>query len=476
MALQSSVEKPSIVLTDYSTMKPVRFVKQEEPENLCEDLMDNTSELSTVEEIRCYFCYESVPPSVASCSADKDFRSKIEFVLTVWLGMLPSDPLTCCSDCRLQFDAFHRFKTTCLTTLSHLSALAIFPARGRCNPPVAAEKQEEKIENPIEGPEALEDSRNSFEAENSQNQRKVLTPAAENQTVSVELVKCEFNNESSQLESSATDFVNCESNNESSQMECSTEPEQYTCNKCGIVCRLEHNFRSHQERCNSQSLFECHMCEKTFTTSQMLKYHLNIHNGDRPFRCRKVDCDWSFHAPSNRLQHERICGKQQAYECNICGRMCITSSNLEKHKASCRGSEGWPCEICSKIFPTKTRLEYHMRIHTGEKPNSCRKGCGASFRTPSNQYEHEKSCGKSAQLVCQLCGVQRKTKKTLQKHMETHGPPKYRCNVCDRMMMTKITWHKHLLMHKMERKNSATAGKSSDGEGKFNSDSSNNAQ
>ena len=50
------------------------------------------------------------------------------------------------------------------------------------------------------------------------------------------------------------------------------------------------------------------------------------------------------------------------------------------------------CSVCGKFFSRKGDLAVHQKVHTGERPYDCRKGCQMSFKTSSNRARHERSC------------------------------------------------------------------------------------
>jgi len=53
------------------------------------------------------------------------------------------------------------------------------------------------------------------------------------------------------------------------------------------------------------------------------------------------------------------------------------------------------CTECGKVFTRKGDLLTHFKVHTGERPYHCRKGCQMSFKTSSNRARHERSCNKA---------------------------------------------------------------------------------
>ena len=48
------------------------------------------------------------------------------------------------------------------------------------------------------------------------------------------------------------------------------------------------------------------------------------------------------------------------------------------------------CNICGKVSGNVHDLQKHMRIHTGERPFSCRT-CGKGFKDQSTRARHERT-------------------------------------------------------------------------------------
>lgn len=77
------------------------------------------------------------------------------------------------------------------------------------------------------------------------------------------------------------------------------------------------------------------------------------------------------------------------YCCHICGVGFPMPSEVESHLETHSGSvqrKAKQCRFCGKLLAHGGRLR-HERIHTGEKPYSCRI-CHKSFNDPSNMKRH----------------------------------------------------------------------------------------
>ena len=100
-------------------------------------------------------------------------------------------------------------------------------------------------------------------------------------------------------------------------------------------------------------------CKKTFKAKQHLSNHVRSHN-------------------------------QERYSCNMCFKSYARNPDLINHKKVVHfGQDLFTCsfEGCNKFFISGFNLKVHMRIHSGEKPYSC-KFCTLKFRSIGNRNDH----------------------------------------------------------------------------------------
>jgi len=102
------------------------------------------------------------------------------------------------------------------------------------------------------------------------------------------------------------------------------------------------------ERKSYKSLLFCIMCDKKFSTEEMLKRHMKSHAG---------------------------------VTCHLCTQLFKDRLSLAKHQVEVHSSErSFACSQCDKTFKEIRTLRLHLKIHNSEYPEQCGV-CNKVFRT-----------------------------------------------------------------------------------------------
>lgn len=250
---------------------------------------------------------------------------------------------------------------------------------------------------------------------------------------------------------------------------------------------------------DSAPYFPCHVCGKTFTTSESLEDHQRCHLGEKPYEC--AQCGQCFFQAGQLQQHERkhtsefqcrVCGrgflslfalrkhkhtsgKKRRFRCTKCPLYFTSSAPLAEHMLS-HSEESFPCDICNRVFPSKSSRAEHRKIHlpkssaTGlpdqpavkadNKPstltaaNEFKYRCGVCcvrFRNPEELSEHGCLAGIERQYSCLDCDKHFLHSSHLKKHLSTHKQPapqsKYSCNQCNNSFSSPRDFLNHLRNH-----------------------------
>lgn len=205
---------------------------------------------------------------------------------------------------------------------------------------------------------------------------------------------------------------------------------------------------------SGQKVFRCKKCDKEFSFSSRLKRHLLVHTGARPF------------------------------ECHVCSRRFTQAVDLKRHMLRHSGQKPHVCQFCGKQYTRGDRLKVHLLQHTHEdnteKPYNCSR-CGASFfeaeqlrlhvcelQDGSRQVvvqpgdpsdvagfgddasERPERTGKS--YTCDECHATFTKYTSLKSHLLKHtGEKKYRCEHCHKTFFSSSSLKIHVRVHTGDR-------------------------
>ncbi|KAM4736178.1 zinc finger protein 1035 isoform 1-T2 [Anableps anableps] len=249
---------------------------------------------------------------------------------------------------------------------------------------------------------------------------------------------------------------------------------------------------------DSAPYFPCHVCGKTFPTSESLEDHQLCHLGKKPHEC--AECGKCFFQASQLQQHQRM--HKSEFQCQTCGRGFVTLFALRNHKhshgksrpfrcskchlgfarptqlaehMSTHREESFPCDICNKIFQCKSSRAEHRKTHSMLSegvPTSVSKGeleqpksaygyttefryrcgiCNERFRDPEELSEHGCLEAIERPYACTECNKHFLHASHLKKHRNTHqqswSDREYLCNQCNSNFSSPQHFLSHLKTH-----------------------------
>ncbi|XP_036412858.1 zinc finger protein 850-like [Colossoma macropomum] len=226
--------------------------------------------------------------------------------------------------------------------------------------------------------------------------------------------------------------------------------------------------------------FLCPACGKQLSSSESLKRHMRVHNGEKrggaltakgnpevrqgaqskERRHKCPDCGKAFPFPSMIKYHQRIHTGEKPHSCSHCGMSFRQKGHLQRHEAIHTGGSTsqqkppFPCPTCGKQLSCSETLKRHMRIHTGEKPprpHACTV-CDKGFPTRSVLKVHMKTHSGEKPFHCDVCGNSFTTKGNLKVHQNIHtGARPYQCSFCDKRFNHQTHCRRHEHSHTDER-------------------------
>ena len=216
--------------------------------------------------------------------------------------------------------------------------------------------------------------------------------------------------------------------------------------------------------------YECTTCGKTYAVNKYLRAHIMTHTGEKPYKCEKCGktftwsgpsklhtknckgipvptnicdfCDQQFANDSELVVHKDTHTGDKPYLCTICGSSYAKRKYMRFHKKYYHSLvPQCVCDVCGKMCRTSSQLKLHKMTHEPDtnKTHPCRcEICGSFFKTKSTLSVHRKSVHdkehlKLETLTCELCNKQYHGEKQLRTHMRTthRTPHPNRCTVCN---------------------------------------------
>ncbi|KAM3967485.1 LOW QUALITY PROTEIN: uncharacterized protein ACR2FA_010062 [Aphomia sociella] len=225
-------------------------------------------------------------------------------------------------------------------------------------------------------------------------------------------------------------------------------PNVLCCDKCPRITKTIEALNKHKMRHvpKSERKFYCNSCDKVFNTKDGLKSHQKSHI---PIEERKIYhcdvCDLKFTTRSSAASHKRVVhDKIKSYVCDLCGYACGTSGELRQHRAIHSDDKPFVCGKCYKPFKTHSNLKTHMDTHeeTSYTCDVCNRVLNSRRTLRKHLLVHEEKC----RHVCSYCHKAFKRRQTLKVHLYTHtGDKPLSCKWCNERFAYASTLRSHRL-------------------------------
>ncbi|XP_028819586.1 zinc finger protein 576.2 [Denticeps clupeoides] len=152
---------------------------------------------------------------------------------------------------------------------------------------------------------------------------------------------------------------------------------------CNSKAKERHMRKSHREEYKQQlqqtdTLFTCYVCDRTFPSSEELTQHQASHSTeDKPFRC--PHCKGSFRTFSELTDHRRNLCAERHCVCKDCGILFRGPAKLRTHRLAHHSqpvdeqaeaddeTKTYRCAKCQRGFQTEAELVQHQENHAGDE-------------------------------------------------------------------------------------------------------------
>ena len=235
---------------------------------------------------------------------------------------------------------------------------------------------------------------------------------------------------------------------------------EYICEICNKKLTSSNTLKTHLELHQGELNIECEVCSKRFVNKSTLKNHMKTHEDGKfspRFFCNI--CEKVFSHPSNLKRHIKHVHmddeNSRNYNCEICGKKFKENGTLKTHMAIHQEMRKFPCTMCSKSFVKQSQLQTHFRIHTGDKPFTCNL-CVKSFKTAAHLKSHKLNRHVGVKLnkshLCQECGQGFVKEYDLRVHIRRHRNEKpFKCITCGKSFHGERHFIEHSRIHTGEK-------------------------
>ncbi|XP_055622233.1 zinc finger protein 845-like [Toxorhynchites rutilus septentrionalis] len=225
-------------------------------------------------------------------------------------------------------------------------------------------------------------------------------------------------------------------------------PKVWSCEVCQKKYSSKNLLDDHMNMHSGRRPFKCDMCPKDFASKYTLAAHLKTHQErERVFSCK--ECGKGFYSQNNLIQHEKIHTGVRDYVCPDCGKTFMSQHNLDIHKIVHLNYKPFVCRTCGKGFARKAEIKDHERTHTGERPFVC-DICDASFSQRSNLQSHKRATHfDDKRYKCDICNRCFKRRRLLDYHIKAchTGERPYKCDICSATFIYPEHFKKHQKIH-----------------------------
>ena len=172
-------------------------------------------------------------------------------------------------------------------------------------------------------------------------------------------------------------------------LESNSEVNDFSCKICNRIFLGKQNLEDHLRLHNSAKPFICELCPKNFKSKLYLKGHVKRCHTINKNQPKKMEDATSEDSAADDDILSKLGVKK--FKCKICKRIFFKRRNLKFHLRLHNSEKPFVCDKCPKTFKTRKYLKGHVkRCHTSDTyklRNSC-ETCGEIFGSRSEIDNH----------------------------------------------------------------------------------------
>lgn len=198
--------------------------------------------------------------------------------------------------------------------------------------------------------------------------------------------------------------------------------------------------------------FHCEICNKSYTSSRVLKeHHKEVHTPNEARAVKCETCQKSF--ATQRALSSHLLASHGSVPCPQCFKVLASQGSLKKHMLMMHGEgEQYVCDTCARVFRSKPCFEKHIKVHLGtaEVDRVQCTLCPAWLTDKNCLQKHMKRChtGEEEVVNCEECGRPQRNKIMLKAHMiRSHGESRFECEICFKKFKRSYHMREHKAIH-----------------------------
>lgn len=178
------------------------------------------------------------------------------------------------------------------------------------------------------------------------------------------------------------------------------------CPNCDGECICKSEIGEDAEKSKIEASSTDFKCKNVTSLAEMEGHTKKVHNV-HAVRRPCPHCEGSYYNLKNHMSLAHgISSTDQQLLCSFCPKTFSHRriTHLVNHERIHTNEKPFTCKVCGKGFSNLQKLSVHAATHTGEKKHKCRI-CGKRFAQNNNMITHERSIHKTVQLPCpNQCG------------------------------------------------------------------------